>query len=176
VLKKLIVMTVLTRCSVVAQDVSKIPVSVSVSIQDQTLHDRVLSALNLELRKLGDVNTVADGSFASYSIDVVGMVTSSIGGNTTGFTLSVDFSAVVPVWAIKAVCKDAKQPWLVVNESLRRVPDYPVNAKVNLNTLLREDAPDEVEREIRDVVAKFDATILISERRAQVSSDKPKSP
>ena len=175
-LKKLIVTAALTCCSVMAQDVSKIPVSVSVWIDDQTLHDRVLSALNLELRKLGDVTMVADGNFAFYSIDVVGAVTSSVGGSKTGFALAVDFSAVVPIWAIKAVCKDAKRPWLRLDESLRRIPDYPVNAKVNLNTLLREAAPDAVESQIRDVVAKFDATILIPERQARVSSEKPKSP
>jgi hypothetical protein len=159
-------MLIALTCSVAtAQDSNKILVSVNVSIDDQTLRDRVVSAVNRELRGLGDVTVVPNGYFALYALDIVGFTTENQAKVKTGFAVAVDFSSVVPMWAVKAACKESKLAGITV-PFVNRVPDEQFNAKVKLDTLIHEDAPDEVEKAFRDIVAKFDAEVLVPERQA----------
>ena len=76
---------------------TKIPVLVNFNTDDAAFKDRVMSAVNRELRNLGDVVLVPDWSAYSYAIDIVGVETKKISGRNVGFALAVNYSIVEPL-------------------------------------------------------------------------------
>ena len=155
-------------CTAVAQTADNILVSVSASIGDQTLHDRVVSAVNRELRNLGDITVVDDGKCVRTLSTSSASSVNRRRMPRPESSSPVEFSSVIPIWIIKEECKEGKLAHLTM-PTLLRIPAGQMNSKVNLNTLVRMDAPDEVERTIRDIVAKFDVDVLNPERQSRQS-------